>query len=262
MSNDAHATPTSARLAPLYDESIPTPSHAERARTLAARCKTGTLATIGLDPAGYPYGSFVTVAFDAGHPVFLISELAEHTKNLHADPRASLMVAEGGASDPLANGRITLLGPCTRLADRGSAAAAYLEQHPNAAYYADFRDFAYWRLEVTAVRYIGGYGRMSWVGLEDYRAARPDPLAPHAADILSHMNVDHADALVLYARAFTRASDAERATMTGIDRHGFELSVTTARGPRPARIAFERSIETPEAARTALVALVRRARGT
>lgn len=260
MSNDAHATPSSARLAPLYDESIPTPTHAERARTLAARCKTGTLATIGLDPAGYPYGSFVTVAFDAGHPVFLISELAEHTKNLHADPRASLMVAEGGASDPLANGRITLLGPCTRLTDRTSAAAAYLEQHPNAAYYADFRDFAYWRLEVTAVRYIGGYGRMSWVDAAAWLAAEPDPIGPAAAGILAHMNADHPDALPLYCRAFSRGTAVTEATMTGIDRYGFEMSATTPEGPRPIRVAFAEAIRTATDARKVLVAMLHEAR--
>src|SRR5688500_900773 len=128
MTIDAHATTTTGRLAPLYDESVATPSHAERARTLAARLTTGTLCTLCADPAGYPYGSFVTPAFDGGHPVFLISELAEHTKNLHRDARASLMVAEGGADDPLANGRITLIGECTKASDRASASQAYLAQ--------------------------------------------------------------------------------------------------------------------------------------
>src|SRR5919107_3502148 len=98
MSNDAHSRPSDVS-EPLYDVNIPTPTHAERARTLVAQISTGTLCTIALDPEGYPYGSFVTVAFDAGHPVFLISVLAEHTRNLERDRRASLLVAETGASD-------------------------------------------------------------------------------------------------------------------------------------------------------------------
>ena len=77
---------------------FPTPTHAERARTLVAQISTGTLCTLALEPEGYPYGSFVTVAFDNGNPVFLISGLAEHTKNLERDPRASLLVAEGGSA--------------------------------------------------------------------------------------------------------------------------------------------------------------------
>ena len=97
MSQDAHARPSGGAPEPLYDANIPTPTHAERARTLAAQISTGTLCTLALEPVGYPYGSFVTVAFENGAPVFLISRLAEHTKNLERDPRASLLVAEGGA---------------------------------------------------------------------------------------------------------------------------------------------------------------------
>ena len=101
MSQDAHARPSDGAPDPLYDANVPTPTHAERARTLVAQISTGTLCTLALEPAGYPYGSFVTVAFENGAPVFLISRLAEHTKNLERDPRASLLVAEGGAVDPV-----------------------------------------------------------------------------------------------------------------------------------------------------------------
>src|SRR6266581_3958054 len=135
MSEDAHARPTRDAPEPLYDANIPTPTHAERARTLVAHTSTGTLCTLALEPEGYPYGSFVTVAFDDGNPVFLISGLAEHTKNLERDHRASLLVAESGSADPLANGRVTMLGPCTRVeGDGGSARAAFLAAHPNASY--------------------------------------------------------------------------------------------------------------------------------
>jgi putative heme iron utilization protein len=73
------------------------------------------LCTLALKAEGCPYGSFVTAAFDNGNPIFLISGLAEHTKNLECNLRASLLVAEGGSADPLANGRVTILGPCTRV---------------------------------------------------------------------------------------------------------------------------------------------------
>ena len=116
MTIDAHARPSGDAPEPLYDVNVPTPTHAERARTLVAGIATGTLCTIAVEPAGYPYGSFVTVAFDGGNPVFLISALAEHTHNLERDARASLLVAEGGSDDPLANGRVTMLGECRRIA--------------------------------------------------------------------------------------------------------------------------------------------------
>ena len=240
---------------------IPTPTHAERARTLVAQISTGTLCTLALEPEGYPYGSFVTVAFDDGNPVFLISGLAEHTKNLERDHRASLLVAESGSDDPLANGRVTMLGLCTRVeGDEGSARAAFLAAHPNAAYYADFRDFAFWKLHVDAIRYIGGYGRMSWVSQADWQAAEPDPLGPTAAGTIAHVNADHADAMVLCCKAFSRATDITSARMTGVDRYGFDLSATTPGGPRPVRVAFARPVRTPEEVRAALIAMIKEAR--
>jgi putative heme iron utilization protein len=261
MSEDAHARPSGDAPEPLYDVAVPTPTHAERARTLVARLRTGTLCTIALDPPGYPYGSFVTVAFDDGDPVFLISSLAEHTRNLERDERASLMVAEGGSVDPLANGRVTMLGPCVRVeGDGGRARTAFLSAHPNAAYYADFRDFAFWTLRVEHVRYIGGYGRMSWVTEDDWRAADPDPLAPDAAAIITHMNADHADAMVSYCKAFSKATDISSASMTGVDRYGFEMSAMTREGARPVRLAFPAPVTTPQEARAALIAMLQEAR--
>jgi heme iron utilization protein len=261
MTKDAHATPSSAAQEPLYDLSVATPTHAERARTLAAEIPTATLCTIGQEPAGYPYGSLATYALADGHPVFLISDLAEHTRNLRKDSRASLLIAQGGADDPLANGRITLVGDCTPC-DDPRARAAYLERHPNAGYYADFKDFHVWRLEVTALRYIGGYGRMSWVPVEAWLAAEPDPIAPFADGIIAHMNDDHADAMPLYCRAFSKAQDIEVATMTSIDRYGFEMSAQTKDGPRPVRLAFAQPISSRDEARKALVGLLQEARAT
>src|ERR1700742_486013 len=102
-----HAGPTNESEAPVYDTSVRTPTHAERARTLAAMIGTATLCTIAREPAGFPYGSLVTFALDGPDPIFLISALAEHTRNLRADSRCSLLIAEGGKEDPLANARLT-----------------------------------------------------------------------------------------------------------------------------------------------------------
>ena len=261
MTNDAHARPSGDAEAPLYDVNVPTPTHAERARTLVAQMTTGTLCTLADDPEGYPYGSFVTVGFDDANPVFLVSTMAEHTRNLQRDPRASLLVAEGGSEDPLANGRVTLLGLCTRVeGDGGTARTAFLATHLNAAYYVDFGDFAFWKLGVESIRYIGGYGRMSWVEAADWRAAEPDPLATSAAGIVAHMNDDHADGLVLYCKAFSQATDITAASMTGVDRYGFEMSADTVEGPRPVRLAFANPVGTPEEVRAALVEMLKAAR--
>src|SRR5262245_32419907 len=113
MTTDAHSRPAAPPVS-FTDPDVRAPSHAERARTLLADLSTGALATIATNPAGFPYASFVTFALEAGQPVFLISRLAEHTRNLEADPRASLLAHESGKADPLANGRVTMVGRCTK----------------------------------------------------------------------------------------------------------------------------------------------------
>lgn len=257
MSNDAHVRPAGNTPEPLYDVRIPTPTHAERARTLVAQIPTGTLCTLTLEPPGFPYGSLVTVAFENGDPVFLLSGLAEHTKNLERDSRASLLVAEGGSADPLANGRVTMMGPCTRVGENGGGArAAFFAAHPNSTYYADFRDFAFWKLHVEHVRYIGGYGRMSWIDQADWRAAEPDPLGPSAAGIIAHMNSDHAEALVHYCKASSPETEIRSASMTGVDRYGFEMTAMTSSGPQPVRLAFAKPVSTPAEVRAALISML------
>jgi heme oxygenase (biliverdin-IX-beta and delta-forming) len=239
---------------------VPAPTHAERARSLVACHKIAALASLSLDPPGYPYASFATYALEGGEPVFLISRMAEHTRNLQADSRASLLIHDSDKPDPLANGRVTLVGRVSRVERPASSArAAYLTAHPTAEYYADFADFDFYRMQVESLRYIGGYGRMSWVDADAFRSAEPDPLASASSDILAHMNQDHASALVTYARAFTDAHDASSAVMTAIDRYGFEMTVHTPRGVGPARLPFEPVLTHADQARSALIAMLRSA---
>ncbi len=101
---------------------------------------------------------------------------------------------------------------------------------------------------------------MSWVEVADWNDAEKDPVAGGAAGVVAHMNADHADALTLYARAFTRATDATAVVMTGVDRYGFELSVDTERGPRPARVAFPEPVGSADGTRKAMIDLLREAR--
>jgi putative heme iron utilization protein len=262
-----HRRPT-----PAPPETAPTaraPTHAERCRTLASLAISGTLSTLARDPAGFPYGSLVTVAIDdLGRPLLLLSELAEHTGNLHIRPEASVLLTEplGGHDQPLAVGRVALLGPCAAVpeGERAAARDAFLAKQPSAAGYVEFKDFAFYRLEPTALRYVGGFGRMSWVTADDYRAARPDPLAPAAAGILQHMNQDHADAVLAYARVLAGIVDAQSATMTAVDRYGFDLAAVTPKGTRVARLEYDggATVDTSDAVRRVLVAMVKRARAT
>lgn len=101
---------------------------------------------------------------------------------------------------------------------------------------------------------------MSWIDRAEWQAAEPDPLGSSAAGILAHMNADHADALVIYCKAFSRATEITSATMTGIDQYGFEMSARTSEGPRPVRLAFTRPVSTTEDARAVLISMLKDAR--
>jgi putative heme iron utilization protein len=241
------------------------PSHAERCRTLVAGETRGALSTLAPDPAGYPFGSVVSFGLaDDGDPLFFVSLMAEHTQNALRDPRASLLVAEPvpDGADPLASGRITLLGLLAPVDDGALDVARerYLAANPAASYYIDFGDFTFLRLTVDHVRYVGGYGRMSWVDAPAYKAAAPDPLAGAAAGIIGHMNDDHADAQVLFCRHFGGLGATTEASMSAVDRYGFDM-VAISPGHRTAvRLAFPEECTTGDDVRRAMVAMVAEAR--
>jgi putative heme iron utilization protein len=188
--------------------------------------------------------------------------MAMHTQNLEADARASLLATQPGwTEDPLAGGRVTLMGRAARVTDRerGAARETYLARHPNAAFWVDFEDFAFWRLEVADVYFVGGFAAMDWVTGETYAAARPDPLADAAEGILEHMNRDHADALLTLSRAHADPG-AEDATMLSVDRLGFRVRMRSGERLHAARISFPREVTTADECRAALIEMIRGAR--
>ncbi len=241
------------------------PSNAERARTIAALASRAALATVAADPAGFPFASALNIAVDdAGRPLTFVSTMAEHTRNLAGDPRASVLLAEEVPDDvdPLARGRVTLIGRLGRLDDPDEVAGArerFLATHP-ASFYVDYGDFSPYRLDLVAVRYIGGFGRMGWVDPHEYRTAEPDPLRHAAPGAIAHLNADHADALLACARAFAGLPGAAAASVSGLDRYGLDLVAQTPYGSRVARVAFAEPISDPRRLRAAAVDLTRRAR--
>ncbi|GAB2658267.1 HugZ family pyridoxamine 5'-phosphate oxidase [Nocardia goodfellowii] len=237
------------------------PSAAEEARTVAASGNTATLASLSED--GGPWASFVTYGLLAGQPVLCVSRMAEHGRNLAADPRASIsVVAPEMPSDPLAGTRITLAGVVER--PEGAEAVAAREAHlaavPAAKYYIDYSDFALWVLRVRRVRWVGGYGRMDSASAEQYAAAEPDPVIPVAARAVEHLNVDHADALLAMAQRLGGYPDATEAGCERADRYGLDLRVVTPRGVARTRVGYAEPIDSIDQLRAATVELARRSR--
>jgi putative heme iron utilization protein len=128
-------------------------------KTLLREGRSGALATL-MPGSGDPYCSLVNVAPAAdGAPLLLLSTLAIHTKNLLADPRASLMIDERKAGDPLEGARIMLMGTAMPTNDP-AARQQYLSQHPEAGQFAGFKDFGFYRMEIARIHLVAGFGRI------------------------------------------------------------------------------------------------------
>jgi heme iron utilization protein len=224
-------------------------------RRLMRRCLRVALGT--LEPGGAPYASLAMVALDHdASPLLYLSDLADHTRNLKADPRASLLF--DGTLDsavPLAGERATVQGRIEATADL-RLLARYVARHPDAEAYAGFRDFNLYRVTVERAHLVAGFGRIHWVDgaavLLD--PAEVGPLAEQEAGVLAHMNADHADAVQLYAnRLLGRAGGGWR--LTGVDPDGCDLRQSA----EAARLAFGRAVHDAEGARLELVRLVKEA---
>ena len=165
--------------------------------------RRGTLSTVALDPAGYPFGSVVSYGLDErGDPLFVISALAEHTRNLGGDPgpACSSPSPTSPDTDPLARGRVTLVGDAAPVPDAeqagGDRARGERASRPSPATPATATSGAS-ASPSGPIRWVGGFGEMDWVDADAYAGADVDPVLPHRHGIAAHMNDDHADAGVL-----------------------------------------------------------------
>ena len=219
----------------------------------ALKASFGTL----LQPSGHPYASLLLTATEPdGSPLFLISKLALHTKNLTADARASLLIdATGTEADPMAGSRITLIGEA-RPTTSATARRRFLARHPNAGY-ADFPDFSFYAFDITSAHFIGGFGRIHDLPRSDLviDTSGAEALIENEPGIVGHMNEDHADANELYATRLLGGAPGHW-RMTGIDPEGCDLVL----GARALRLPFANRITNGEEARKELVRLVGEAR--
>lgn len=229
---------------------------ARRARGLMRAGATAALATTQVD-GGWPYASLVLLACDHdAAPLLLLSSLAQHTRNLAGDDRVSLLLdGTRGHDDPLAGPRLTVLGRAA-ISEEPRHRARFLARHPAAAGYADFTDFAFYRVTLERAHFVEGFGRIDWIeGGELAHDAGAAVFAEREAGIVEHMNADHGEAIDLYAQALLGISGSGW-RMVGCDAEGCDLR----REGRLARLAFPAPVADAEGARAALVELARRAR--
>jgi len=227
-----------------------------KARALYARSVQGVLSTISVDAHGFPFGSVAPFVPDArGWPVLLVSRIAEHTRNMDADPRVSLILMED-ADDAQEAARLTVLGHARRVAAHEEAGAAdrYFRRFPHAAEYHRAHDFTFYAIEPARLRFIGGFAQIHW--LEPAAVCRANPFRGKVEEgMATHMNQDHASALRDYCRLYGIEPAADP-RLAGIDAEGFDLMV----GKRLVRIEFDAPVASPDEVRKAMVAMVMKAR--
>lgn len=229
-----------------------------QAKTLIREARFAALAC--LEPeTGAPLASRVALATEMdGAPLFLISQLSSHFGALEADSRASLLIGEPGRGDPLAHPRLTAIGRAERIAEgapRAAAKARYLGRHPKAALYADFGDFAFWRLRIERVSLNGGFGKAYALSGAEVATPALAGLAETAPGATAHMNDDHLDAIADYATGLLGAEAGEW-RLAGLDAEGLDLVC----GDAARRVWFEPPLAEAEDLRPRLVALAKSAR--
>lgn len=241
-------------------------SLALEARQFLRSTHRGILSTHSAKFDGYPFGSVAPFVLDHDcQPVILISDIAEHTKNIATNPKVSLLVFAGD-EDLQANARLTLIGNAIKTnKDDANLRARYLRYLPQAASYFDMHDFSFYRIEITQVRYIAGFGKMGWVTGSDLlsdNTVNTSQLATLETSMIEHMNADHSDSLIAYCKHF-HALDAINAKIIGIDSEGFDVSaelVATANQPLTLRFNFEQPIDDAQSARAAFVSMSKAAK--
>jgi len=226
------------------------------AKKLLREGRSGALATL-MPGSGDPYCSLVNVATEAdGAPLFLLSKLALHTKNILADRRVSLMLDERKEGDPLEGARAMLMGTCSAKVDSKSS-RAYLRRHPEAEMFATFADFAFYRMEVQRAHLVAGFGRIVDLRPQDMLTdvSGAESLIDAEADAIAHMNADHADSCELYATKLLNAPHGKWRCV-GIDPDGLELQL----GRTALRLPFAQRITAPGPLRAVLKQLADEAR--
>jgi putative heme iron utilization protein len=226
-----------------------------QARQLIRAARAASLAT---QQDGQPFASLVTPATAPDLSVLLwLSTLSEHTRHLQREPRCALLFTGAAeTANPQTAPRVTITGLAERI-DDPALKARWLARHPYAALYADFADFGLWRVVPQGALLVGGFARATRL-----RAAAllPDPAAVAAiaaaeAEIIAHVNADHADALAAIAQGVLGAAPGEW-RLVAVDTEGCDLAL----GEEVRRLAFRRPAADADAVRRELILAAREGR--
>lgn len=220
------------------------------ARRLLNHQSVGVLSTHSSDVEGYPFGSIAPYALNfESEPTILISDLAQHTRNIKQNIKVSLTVFDQCVDEPQSHSRLTWIGDAEAIDPNDTAIRdRYLRYFPSAESYFETHDFSFYRIRLRRARFIGGFGQIFWIEPDSMLVT--NPFRETEKGIVEHMNQDHQKALFHYCEIPGRES-VGAVTMTGIDSEGFDMLADKQK----LRIDFDSPINTSEEARAVLIKL-------
>ena len=186
----------------------------------------GVLSTHSIDVEGYPFGSIAPYTLNhQSEPIILISDIAQHTRNIKQDPRVSLTAFDQAADDPQSGSRLTWVGDAEAVDPSDTETRhRYLRYFPSSESYFETHDFSFYVIRLRRARFIGGFGQIFWIESSTMLVA--NPFRETEKGIVDHMNHDHHKALLHYAEVLG-AKEVDAIAMTGIDSEGFDMLVAS-----------------------------------
>ena len=191
---------------------------------LMRNCREGVLSTVSKKYEGYPFGSFVTFISGADRSIiFYASDIAQHTINLKNNPKACITLFNLSEGDKQDSARLSLIGDVKKIdKDVEEISRQFIEFFPESSQYSNMHDFNFYKLNISQVRWIGGFGKIAWLSSTNWNPIRPKWLKKEHS-MIEHMNEDHSNSIVSALNAKLGIKD-KHARMLRLTMDGYYVS--------------------------------------
>jgi len=226
-------------------------------RLLLKRQNYGLLSTHSSEISGFPFGSIVPYTFDEeGHLFILVSTIAEHTKNIMLNPKVSITVMEGFGGNLLNYSRVCYLGTSKQLLSLDTPIKKRFQRYyPHLEGFHQEGPFSFYRIELTIIRLVGGFGKVSWIEPDDFLL--DNPFIQDEGTLIDTFNKENKDILVTLCRHHKNLdiTDPSILHLAGFDKEGFDMIA----GETKLRFQFQNQVASLEDAKTSLIAMSKQA---
>lgn len=191
---------------------------------LMRNCREGVLSTVSKKYEGYPFGSFVTFISGADRSIiFYASDIAQHTINLKNNSKACITLFNLSEGDKQDSARLSLMGDVKKIdKDVEEISRQFIEFFPESSQYSNMHDFNFYSLNISHVRWIGGFGKIAWLSSTNWNPIRPKWLKQEKS-MIEHMNEDHSNSIVSALNAKLGIKD-KHAKMLRLTMDGYYVS--------------------------------------